>query len=93
MLIYHIDMVILDIDMEYGLMIWEMTISDTVISHINMGYLVTLAPPWRRCSTRRGTRSQGLTLVHFSAQPEPFLAQKHPTHTLIPPCDPHAPPE
>jgi len=25
--IYHIDMVILDIDMEYGLMIWEMTAS------------------------------------------------------------------
>ena len=27
MVIYHIDMVILDIDMEYGLMIWEMTVS------------------------------------------------------------------
>jgi len=27
MVIYHIDMVILDIDMGYGLMIWEMTIS------------------------------------------------------------------
>jgi len=27
MVIYHIDMVILDIDMGYGLMIWEMTSS------------------------------------------------------------------
>ena len=32
---------------------------------------------------------QGLTLVHFSAQPEPFLTQKHtlyiPDHSLTPP--------
>ena len=29
---------------------------------------------------------QGLTLVHFSAQPEPFLTPKaHPTHPLTPP--------
>jgi len=27
MVIYHIDMVILDIDMGYGLMMWEMTVS------------------------------------------------------------------
>jgi hypothetical protein len=27
MVIYHIDTVILDIDTEYGLMIWEMTVS------------------------------------------------------------------
>jgi hypothetical protein len=27
MVIYHIDMVILDIDMGYGLMIWQMTVS------------------------------------------------------------------
>ena len=27
MFIYHIDMVILDIDVGYGLMIWEMTVS------------------------------------------------------------------
>jgi hypothetical protein len=27
MVIYHIDMVILYIDMGYGLMIWEMTVS------------------------------------------------------------------
>jgi len=26
-IIYHIDMVILDIDMGYGLMMWEMTVS------------------------------------------------------------------
>jgi hypothetical protein len=28
MVIYHIDMVILDFDIGYGLMIWEMTVSD-----------------------------------------------------------------
>jgi len=27
MVVYHIDMVILDIDMGYGLMIWERTVS------------------------------------------------------------------
>jgi len=27
MVIYHIDIDILDIDMRYGLMIWEMTVS------------------------------------------------------------------
>ena len=27
MVVYHIDMVILDIDMGYGLMIWELTAS------------------------------------------------------------------
>jgi len=27
MVIYHFDMVILDVDMGYGLMIWEMTVS------------------------------------------------------------------
>jgi len=37
MVINHIDVVILDIDIGYGIMIWEM-----VISHIDMGYLVTL---------------------------------------------------
>jgi len=36
-----IHMVILDIDMGYGLMIWEMTIS-IWSSSIDMGYLVTL---------------------------------------------------
>jgi hypothetical protein len=36
--------VILDIDMGYGLMIWEMTVSiwSSLISHVDMGYLVTL---------------------------------------------------
>ena len=27
---------------------------------------------------------QGLTLVHFSAQLEPFLTQIHPVHPLLP---------
>ena len=31
------------------------------------------------------TAEQGLTLVHFSAQPEPFLTQKHTLNTLITP--------
>ena len=43
MVIYHIDMVILDIDMGY---IWSADMGDDsidiVISHIDMGYVVTL---------------------------------------------------
>ena len=40
---YHIDMVILDIDMGYGLVIWEITVSIRSPSiHIDMGYVVTL---------------------------------------------------
>jgi hypothetical protein len=43
MVIYHIDMFILDIDLGYGLMMWEVTVSiwSSSIS-IYMGYLVTL---------------------------------------------------
>ena len=33
-------------------------------------------------------RVQGLTLVHFSAQAEPFLNE---THTTYPPIPPHIP--
>jgi len=44
-----------------------------------------------RCSPPM-TRGQGLTLVHFSAQPEPFLSPKKtrntPKHPLIPPNTP-----
>jgi len=62
--ISHIDMVILDIGMEYGLMIWEMTVSIwSWISDIDMEYLLTLTQmrwmTWRRvieywmsCSSR-----------------------------------------
>jgi len=44
MVIQHIDMVILDFDMEYGLalMMWGIKYIDMFILHINMGYLVTL---------------------------------------------------
>ena len=43
MVIYLIDMVILDIDMGYGLMILKRNDSiDTVILDIDMGYLVSL---------------------------------------------------
>ena len=45
---------------------------------------------WR--ALRRSSSKQGLTLVHFSAQPEPLLKQKHtlitphnPLHPLMPP--------
>jgi len=30
-----------------------------------------------------GTVGQGRTLVHFSAQPEPFMKQKHTLHTPV----------
>jgi hypothetical protein len=42
MVIHHIGMVILDIDMGHGLMIWDDSI-DMIISNIDMGYLVNLA--------------------------------------------------
>jgi hypothetical protein len=45
MVIYHIDMVILDIDMGDEANDMGDASIDTVISHIDMGYLVTLAPP------------------------------------------------
>jgi len=59
----------------YG--IWANDMGDdhieTVISHIDMGYLVTLLcpalairAPWRMA--RAAAAAQGLTLVHFSAQ-------------------------
>jgi len=37
---------------------------------------------------RARPRRQGLTLVHFSAQPEPFLTHKHATPALILPDTP-----
>jgi len=48
--------------------------------------------PCRRtpCPPRSRRRRQGLTLVHFSAQSEPFLTQEH---TLSTPCPPLAPRE
>ena len=43
-----------------------------------------------RCDEVGRPRSswQGLTLVHFSAQPEPFLSQKHTLNTPYPPLRP-----
>jgi hypothetical protein len=35
--------------------------------------------------------NQGLTLVHFSAQPEPFLTQIHPVHPKHPLTPPQHP--
>jgi len=37
---------------------------------------------WRRRSAASATASQGLTLVHFSAQLEPCLTHKNTLHTL-----------
>jgi hypothetical protein len=65
---------------------------NTVISHIDMGYLVILGPTSAadRVSIRsdlfilltpvaRGAAgNQGLTLLHFSAQPELFRTQHAP---------------
>jgi len=44
MVIYHIDTVILDIDMGDGANDMGDDRIDTVISHVDMGYLVTLRP-------------------------------------------------
>jgi hypothetical protein len=46
-------------------------------------------PPKKSASDQAAVeQGQGLTLAHFSAQPEPFLAQKHtlniPLHPLAP---------
>ena len=43
MVIYHIDMVILDIDMGYGLMIWEMKVSIRS-SSVSMWDILSLCP-------------------------------------------------
>jgi len=36
---------------------------------------------WYASTAGRTLSNQGLTLVHFSAQPEPFLTQKHTLNT------------
>ena len=88
MVIYHNDRVILGIDM--GDEAYDMGDEsiDTVISHIDMGYLVTLLrsdlphPHFTQshslqvaCTLEVGASQprQGFTLVHFSAQLEHFL--------------------
>jgi hypothetical protein len=38
-------------------------------------------------------KGQGLTLVHFSAKPEPFLTQQYLRHRLIPPDTSQSPPK
>jgi len=48
MVIYHIDMVILDIDMGYGLMIWEMTVS-IWLSPISNWDILSLCSPGGGC--------------------------------------------
>jgi len=56
MVIYHIDMVILDIDMGDGANDMGDDRIDTVISHIDMGYLVTLSEgPCRPAAPRACT--------------------------------------
>jgi hypothetical protein len=95
MVIYYIDMVILDIDMGYGPMIWEMTESmwSSAVSIWDMFSLW----PWLRVLPRvlasfrvalRAASGPGLTLVHFSAELEPCLPQKH---SVNPPTAPNLP--
>ena len=50
MVIYHIDMVILNIDMGYGLMIWEMTVSIRS-SPISIWDILSLCNPFVRYRT------------------------------------------
>jgi hypothetical protein len=57
----HVDMVIRDIDMEYGLIKWEITVSTTAPAPAT----ATARPPLVR--RRHRYRHQGLTLIHFSA--------------------------
>jgi hypothetical protein len=80
MVIYHIDMVILETDMGDEANDMGDERIDTVISHIDMGYLVTLALSYRALSVGELWTAgpgvgigQGLTLVHFSAQRKRFL--------------------
>ena len=42
MVIHHIDMVILDIHMGYGIPLWERTVSILSSFNIDIGYFVTL---------------------------------------------------
>jgi len=49
MVIYHIDMVILDIDLGHGLMIWEMTVSISS-SPISIWDILSLCPAGRLMS-------------------------------------------
>jgi len=89
MVIHHIDMIILDIDMGYGLMIWEMTVS-IWSSPISIWHVLSLLNPQRPAlrlssiqpsvcfahvsSSRSGKSSrQGRTLLHFSAQLTAFV--------------------
>ena len=41
-------------------------------------------PPLSQSTVGLVAQSQGLTLVHFSAQPKPFLTQTHTLHTPKP---------
>ena len=54
MVIHHIDMVILDIDMGYRLMIWEMTVS-ILSSWISIGDILSLWALPRRRARRAGS--------------------------------------
>ena len=70
MVIYHIDMVILDVDMGDEANDMGDDSIDTVISHIDMGYLVTLYLVKLCSAGADGAGGQGLTLVHVRAQLE-----------------------
>ena len=72
--IYHIDMVILDIDVGYVLLIWEMTVS-IWSSSLSIWELFSLCKPLVAGMVTEGIEClrQELTLAHFSAQPKSHL--------------------
>jgi hypothetical protein len=72
--IHHTDIVILDIDTGYGLMIWEMTVSmwSSPISIWDTLSLWSVPLPSKGSSTVPLSARQGRTFVHFSAQSDPF---------------------
>jgi len=45
------------------------------------------------CALLLVSHHEGLTLVHFSAQPEPFLTQNTPQTPPATPCHPLIPPD
>ena len=76
--IHHIDVVTLDIDMGYGLMIWEMTVSiwSSLISiweTLSLWYPATPAPSTRApapTARRTGPRAPGCPTLSVAAQVE-----------------------
>jgi len=94
MVIDHIDMVILDIDMGDEANDMGDDSIDTVISHIDMGYLVTLPPPsasdclsrWKRLSF--ATRSRSSSVKSLSSPSTSLTVCSYRGSTALPPPPP-----